>query len=123
VDQQGGLRVRRELEWQLPRLSPDVELVIYRVAQEALTNALRHAGAREATVSLRLAGDAIVLAVCDDGRGLVERTGEGGLRREGGLRGMRERAMMIDAQLEIRSRSAGGTEIALTVPLSSADPW
>ncbi|HEY6395818.1 MAG TPA: sensor histidine kinase [Solirubrobacteraceae bacterium] len=111
LGRQSGVRVRRELDGQLPTLSDDVELVIYRVAQEALTNALRHAQASEITVSLTLGAGAVVLHVRDDGRGLSDR------KREGGLTGMRERAMLIDATLEVRSEEGRGTDVVLTVPV------
>lgn len=111
VGRQSGMTVRRDLDGHLPALSGDVELVIYRVAQEALTNALRHAGGSEATVSLRSAGHTVVLTVTDNGRGLTE------CRREGGLGGMRERAMLIGAQLEIGSEAGGGTKVRLSVPV------
>ena len=117
VDRQGGLRVHRELEWQLPPLSSEVELVIYRVAQEALTNALRHAGATNVTVSLSQSPSHVVLAVRDDGRGLPATL------KEGGLRGMRERAMLINAELTIAARPGHGTGIELHVPLESDPPW
>lgn len=110
VDGQAGLRVRRDLKWDLPPLSPDVELVIYRVAQEALTNALRHARATEVAVTLRRAANDVVLVVSDDGRGLPAQA------NEGGLAGMRERAMLIDADLQIETGSRQGTEIVLRVP-------
>ena len=78
VGGQGGLRVRRELDWSLPTLSAEVELVIYRVAQEALTNALRHSRCTEVAVSLEPDDGNVVLAVSDNGRGLPEaRTGAG----------------------------------------------
>jgi two-component system sensor histidine kinase UhpB len=109
VDRQGGLRVRRDLDWQIPALSAEVELVIYRVAQEALTNALRHAHAGEVTVSLKHQGRQVELLVSDDGRGLpTEAT-------ERGLTGMRERARLIGAELEVLSGLDRGTEIALRV--------
>jgi two-component system sensor histidine kinase UhpB len=111
VGRQGGIRVYRELEGHLPDLSSEVELVIYRVAQEALTNSLRHAEATEVTVSLHRSDGHVLLSVADDGRGLPQR------RREGGLGGMRERAMLIGAELEVRSRDGRGTEIRLTVPV------
>lgn len=116
VDERAGPRVSRELEWSLPSLSPEVELVIYRVAQEALTNAQRHADASTVTVSLKRSEGAVVLTVSDDGRGLVAQVSESGLR------GMRERSMLIDAELEIRSPPGGGTEIALTVPAEIEQP-
>jgi two-component system sensor histidine kinase UhpB len=112
VERHGGMRVSRDLEGSLPVLSSDVELVIYRVAQEALTNALRHAEATEVTMSLRGSDGHVLLTVADNGKGLPP------LRSEGGLRGMRERAMLIGAELRIGSRDGRGTEIRLTVPVT-----
>jgi two-component system sensor histidine kinase UhpB len=110
LDRPGSLRVRRELEWELPPLSAERELVIYRVAQEALTNVLRHAQASQATVSLRNAGAEVVLEVRDDGRGLPAHI------REAGLTGMRERAMLIGAELVLETEPSRGTAIILHVP-------
>ncbi|MEU0912515.1 HAMP domain-containing sensor histidine kinase [Streptomyces althioticus] len=110
-----GLRVARRFDPDLPALDQETELVIYRVAQEGLTNAARHAEARRVEVALRAVGDTVVLEVADDGRGI-------GAAREGaGLRGMRERALLIGATLDVRSpdevSAAGtGTRIRLTVP-------
>jgi two-component system, NarL family, sensor histidine kinase UhpB len=111
VDSQRGLRLRRDFDWQVPELSPEAELVIYRAAQEALTNVLRHAEATEVFVALQREDGDVVLSVRDNGRGLAADI------REQGLRGMRERAMVIDARLEIRSGERGGTEIILRVPV------
>ncbi|HEX4010979.1 MAG TPA: sensor histidine kinase [Solirubrobacteraceae bacterium] len=116
IDGEAGLHVRRNLEWELPPLSPEVELVIYRVAQEALTNVLRHATATEATVALHPEDERVVLTVTDDGRGLPAEV------REGGLSGMRERAMLIEAQLAVGPGPGGGTEIVLTVPTGARAP-
>lgn len=115
ADDPRGLRVRCDLERDLPPLPPDVELVIYRVAQEAVTNALRHSGGREAIVCLRQADGRVVLEVSDDGRGAEVEV------REGGLRGMRERALLIDAELTIHAGAGRGTRIVLGVPLRRAD--
>nr|WP_208860861.1 sensor histidine kinase [Streptomyces griseoflavus] len=110
-----GLRVRRRFDSDLPSLDHETELVIYRVAQESLTNAARHAEARSVEVSLRGADGCVVLEVGDDGRGI-------GAAREGaGLRGMRERALLIGAGLDITSpdstsASPAGTRVRLTVP-------
>jgi two-component system sensor histidine kinase UhpB len=117
VDRQQGLRVSRDLEWQLPELLPEVELVIYRTAQEALTNALRHSGATHVGVSLNLQGPEVVLVVSDNGRGLPEPVDHTEPVHESGLRGMRERAAMIDAQLEIHPATPSGTEIRLRIPV------
>jgi two-component system sensor histidine kinase UhpB len=105
--------VRPSLEWELPPLPPEVELVIYRVAQEALTNVLRHAGAREVIISLSRGEDSVVLAVADDGRGLPAQVSERGLR------GMRERAMLIDSELSVASSAGAGTKVVLSVPAGS----
>lgn len=108
---QTGVRVRRDFDAHLPPLSPDVELVIYRVAQEGITNAVRHAGGTELSLSLKRVDGHVVLAVADNGSGIGEPV------RHGGLVGMQERAMLIDARLEIRSREDRGTEIVLDVPV------
>jgi two-component system, NarL family, sensor histidine kinase UhpB len=111
IEEQGGLRVRRDLSWRLPELTAETELVVYRTAQEALTNVLRHAEASEAAVVLSYSDDQLTLTVTDDGRGIPEAI------TEFGLRGMRERALVIDAQLEIRAGSRQGTEIVLRIPI------
>ena len=107
----GGV-VERSFDAQLPPLTEEQELVLYRVAQEALTNAARHAGA--STVWLQLAGDrhGVELVVADDGRGLRSAP------ESSGRRGMRERALLVGGLLTVRSPgSAGGTEVRLRVPV------
>jgi two-component system sensor histidine kinase UhpB len=110
-----GIRIEPQLE--LARgasdLAPETELVIYRVAQEALTNAVRHADATHITVALRAAGERITLRVRDDGRG-IDRPLPGDTA---GISGMRERALLVDAQLSIHSNPGAGTEVRLDVPL------
>ncbi|USQ85725.1 sensor histidine kinase [Streptomyces phaeoluteigriseus] len=113
-----GLRVVRRFDTGLPVLDQQTELVLYRVAQEALTNAARHAEAGQVEVSLRHTGEVVVLAVVDDGRGT-------GVAREGaGIRGMRERALLIGATLDVTSQSQprAGTTVRLTVPLLRKQP-
>jgi two-component system sensor histidine kinase UhpB len=110
----GGIHVERGLAAGLPALSPEKELVIYRVAQEALTNTARHARADTVQLSLSRQGDAVALLVADNGRGARGRP-EGS-----GIRGMRERARMVDGQLTIRPRPEGGTEVRLVVPVGSS---
>lgn len=91
------------------RLDPDVELGVFRIAQEALRNVEHHAGAH--TVSMRLVLDpAVRLTVTDDGRGF-----DPGERREGalGLLGMQERAQLLGGRLEVRRRKGGGTVVDL----------
>jgi two-component system sensor histidine kinase UhpB len=112
MEQQSTMTVRRELESGLPTLSSEVELVIYRVAQEALTNALRHSKATEVRVALgRGEADTVVLRVTDDGDGLPAAP----IGQTGGLPGMRERAILIEAELEVANAPRKGVEVCLTV--------
>jgi two-component system, NarL family, sensor histidine kinase UhpB len=108
VSEQTGMRVRRELEGPVPDLPPEVELAVYRIAQEALTNAVRHSRATEVAVSLRSDGEELLLSVKDNGQGLPEHVVAGG-----GLTGMRERAMLIGARLEVESIAGAGVEVKL----------
>jgi two-component system sensor histidine kinase UhpB len=112
VDAQSGTRVTRDLRGGLPALSRETELVVYRVAQEGLTNALRHAEASHASVSLTSDGESVTLTVTDDGRGMPDRLPAG----TAGIAGMRERALLVGGQLSIDSRPGDGTEVRLTVP-------
>jgi two-component system sensor histidine kinase UhpB len=84
--------------------------VIYRVAQESLTNVLRHAGASQAVLTLRGDAEGVTLQVTDDGSGLD------GTEAGAGIQGMRERALLVDAALGIRTNPQGGTEVRLEVP-------
>ncbi|MFT9474480.1 HAMP domain-containing sensor histidine kinase [Streptomyces sp. 11-1-2] len=104
-----GLRVVRRLDSD-PTLDRESELVLYRVAQESLTNAARHADARQVEVSLHRVGEAVVLEIADDGRG-IEAACEGA-----GIRGMRERALLAGATLDITSTPGTGTRIRLITP-------
>jgi two-component system sensor histidine kinase UhpB len=117
MERQGAVRVQRELEGGLPPLGPEVELVIYRVAQEALTNAFRHAEASQVRVALLRAHDSLVLTIADDGRGLPAPMPA----QMTGLAGMRERAILIQGQLEIDSAPGGGVEVRLTVAANDAE--
>jgi signal transduction histidine kinase len=105
------------------RLPPSMETTLYRIAQEALTNVARHAGAANVSVLVERRGDSAILIVEDDGRGFdVERVLHLG-RDEGrlGLFGMQERAVLIDGILTIESRPSGGSTILVKVPLPSAE--
>jgi two-component system sensor histidine kinase UhpB len=106
-----GGHVRRGIAPGLPELEPQQELVIYRVAQEAMTNAARHAQAGTVEISLSRQGEAVVLRVADDGYGMR------GAAAGAGIHGMRERAKLVDGRLTIRPRPEGGTEVRLLVPV------
>jgi two-component system sensor histidine kinase UhpB len=112
VSEQTGLRIVRNIDSDLPALSPEEELVVYRIAQESLTNVVRHAEASEAVLELERTAGGIGLGVRDNGRGLARRWSAGK-----GIRGMRERAFLIGAELSIRSPPAGGVEVRLILPI------
>jgi two-component system, NarL family, sensor histidine kinase UhpB len=105
-------RVQRGFTPGLPQLSMEAELVVYRVAQEALTNVARHADAREVELGLTRRGDRIVLRVADDG------TGQGAFQEGAGIQGMRERAQMAGGELHVRHREGDGTVVELELPVT-----
>jgi two-component system sensor histidine kinase UhpB len=111
LEQATGMRIERRIDRGLPRLSPEAELVIYRIAQESLTNSARHSGASEVRLTLGLEGGAVRLVAEDDGSGFDPAS----LEHEGGIRGMRERAVLIGARLAIDSRAGAGTRVELSV--------
>jgi two-component system sensor histidine kinase UhpB len=111
VAAQARLRTHHQIERDLP-LNPEDELVVYRVAQEALTNVVRHAQASNVSLSLSADDGAVVLRIGDDGRGIAPEL----LDSSYGIRGMRERALLIGARLDVRSRLGEGTTVELVVP-------
>jgi two-component system, NarL family, sensor histidine kinase UhpB len=106
-------------EWRgdFSALPPDVQLVVYRVAQEALSNAVQHSGADHVGVRLAREGDRVELTVDDDGSGFTFDQAARGL----GIAGMRERALLVGGGVEVESRPDVGTRVTLTVPLEAAD--
>jgi two-component system sensor histidine kinase UhpB len=107
-----GVPVERGFLPGLPAVSPESELVVYRVAQEALTNVARHARARHVDLGLSRRGDRLVLRVADDGVGGADAA------LGAGIQGMTERAQMVGGSLVVRSREGGGTEVQLEVPVT-----
>jgi two-component system sensor histidine kinase UhpB len=109
---QCGVVVDRHLNRDLPALDEDVEVVVYRVAQEALTNVARHADARHVTLALSHAEDAVTLTVDDDGRGVPSYVGT----EARGITGMRERALLVHGRLWVGSGPTQGTRVRLEIP-------
>ena len=103
-----GVTLDLDVPQHVDQLAPDIEQCIYRVAQEALTNVARHAEARSLRVALTCDSGPLTLIVADDGRGF-DLASVGGARY--GLKGLRERAEMIGARLDVTSRPAQGTTI------------
>ena len=111
---QSGICVERRFADDLPPLSQEAEIAVYRVAQESLTNVARHAGASRVEVALQPGVGSVVLRVIDDGRGLPETPTS--LNGHAGVRGMRERALLVGGALAIKHSQAGGVEVRLEVP-------
>ena len=111
---QTGIAV--ELESALPdgRLPADVEIALYRLVQESLTNVVKHARARRVSILLTRRGDGVAVVIEDDGRGFDP----AGVRDDAfGLLGMRERVALLRGRLDIETREGGGTTVAVEVPL------
>jgi two-component system, NarL family, sensor histidine kinase UhpB len=106
-----GVEVERRFGEALPQLAPATELAVYRIAQESLTNVARHANATRVEIALEAAASGVVLRVRDDGRGL-----DGAREEHGGLRSMRERAVLVGGALAVRDARGGGVEVRLEVP-------
>jgi two-component system sensor histidine kinase UhpB len=109
-----GVAIEFQPDEDPPALDGSVELAVYRVAQEALTNAIRHSHGSSVRVALNARPAELTLSIRDNGTGLAGAAGAG-------IRGMRERALTIGAALEIHSPAAGGVEVVLHVP-NGKDP-
>jgi two-component system sensor histidine kinase UhpB len=108
-----AIALQASLPAAFPPLATAARLALYRSVQEALTNVLRHSGARRVEVALSVAADTVRLSIADDGAGRaaqVERDARGGLL------GMRERAEMAGGRLAFRDAPGRGLEIELTLP-------
>ncbi len=113
--ERSALEVVERIAPEMGQLAPEVELVVYRVAQEALTNVARHSGSDHAELRLDIEDGRLVLTVRDQGKGLAVDHVPGT-----GMRGMRERAKLIGATLEVTNDSSGtGCVVRLDVPLEA----
>ena len=111
-----GLPVELTVEGERARLPPGVDLAAYRIVQEALTNARKHAGPAHTQVSLRYHGEMLELEIADDGHGPTGSSGGGGH----GLVGMRERATLYGGALEAGPRPTGGFTVSARLPIEAA---
>ncbi len=109
-----GIEMQLQASLGEERLPAEVETTLYRIVQEALTNVVKHAGARNVSIVVRRGGGAAMALVEDDGEGFdPDEANDTGL----GLIGMRERVSLIDGRLEIESSPASGTTVVVEVPL------
>jgi signal transduction histidine kinase len=112
-----GLPTRVVVSGRARSLPPAVDRAAYRIAQEALTNALRHAGPASAVVTVRYEPDRLVIEVLDDGRGPARRDSEPAPGSGHGIAGMRERALTLGGTLEAVSHPGGGFRVSASLPV------
>lgn len=112
-----GLEVELQLEGRARPLAPGLDLSAYRILQEALTNAVRHADPRRLTVTVRYDDEAVELEVADDGHGPATDVGAGGGH---GLVGMRERVALYGGELRVGTREGGGFAVVARLPTGTS---
>jgi len=121
LEKRTGLKVELDLDLETcdERLEPQIETLIFRLIQEALTNILKHAGVDRAQVTVRRAGESLELQVSDHGHGFDTRTvlTGSGPTSSSGLRGMRDRVDLFGGLLEITSMPGQGTLVSASIPL------
>lgn len=119
-----GIQARLHVTGEKRRLAPETELVLFRIAQEALNNVKKHAEATKVTITVEFAEDLVEMAVQDNGKGFVLTASVEELAVAGhlGLIGMRERARLLGGNLHIQTQPRRGTNVTITVPLPPASP-
>jgi PAS domain S-box-containing protein len=117
--QRGGIEVRLELPDSIPRLRPEEELTLFRIAQEALTNAHRHSASPWVEIRLTAGSDSVQLDIEDAGRGVPDVRGEDRIQLGVGLAGMRERIRQVGGTFAVHS-TPSGTCIVATLPVRSS---
>jgi signal transduction histidine kinase len=112
------LQVSVDIKGEVRRLSPDLELTAYRIAQEGLSNVVRHANAQNAWLTVIFTPDDLTLHLHDDGQGFTPPLNPADLAQEGhfGLMGIRERALLFGGRLDIRSKPGEGTSLEVFLP-------
>jgi signal transduction histidine kinase len=119
-----GIRTGLWVTGERRRLSPEVELVLFRIAQEALNNVKKHAEATEVVINVEFVDDAVEMAVHDNGKGFTRPVSVEEMATSGhlGLIGMRERARLLGGTLTIQSQPQLGTKVVVTMPDALANP-
>jgi two-component system NarL family sensor kinase len=112
-----GMQVKLAVKGKVRTLPDRIEAGLYRIAQEALANSVRHARARNVTVELVILRDQVKLAISDDGQGFDATKMRAGGRSGYGLVGMNERAKLLGGSLQVQSSPGEGTRIEVAVPL------
>lgn len=123
LSERTGLSISLQSGLEEQRLHPDVETLLFRVTQEALTNVIRHSSAATARIVIRHAPMLLILRVEDDGQGfeIAQMAQAQRVAGSSGLRGMRDRAELFGGRVEIRSAPGQGTVVQLTLTLDAPD--
>lgn len=120
VAARADLRVSFRLSGKDMRFPPETEITLFRIAQGALTNVVKHARAKEVSIAMEIAADKLTIAIADDGRGFTPNAQHADTERpHWGLVTMRERAQSLDGQCSIESAPGGGTRVLVKVPIPS----
>ena len=119
MQKRSGIRVDMRVKGEERRLAPEVELLAFRIAQEALRNVWKHSEAAQADLLVEFRRNSVRLSVSDDGKGFSVPERAGDLAKQGklGLAGMEERARLLGGRLELKSRPGEGTVVRLEVPV------
>lgn len=116
--------IKLDFENRIPdlNLTPDQEVQVFHIMQEALANVVRHSGAKHAKLSLEILTDSYAFSVEDDGRGVFVLGAQPELRHHFGISIMRERAQRLGGGIEIANRAQGGARLRLLVPMTRHKP-
>ncbi|RME81610.1 MAG: HAMP domain-containing protein, partial [Caldilineae bacterium] len=120
--EEAGIQFRLDIEGETSRLPAAIETALYRIAQEAISNVMRHARASRVDIALRFAPEQVEMCVQDDGVGFDVPSVLAATSRNGciGLLGMRERAELLGGQLHLDSRPQAGTTLTVRIPLEDS---
>ena len=120
VSERCGIQIKLQSSNHLPDLTPEIKITLYRIAQEAITNAIRHARARRISVSVRVVDEILILLVEDDGIGFdAAQTASSPKGRPcWGLMGMQERARLIGGEYFLDSHPGAGTRVSIEVEIT-----
>jgi signal transduction histidine kinase len=117
MESRQGPAAKMDISGSRRRLSPEIELTVFRIAQEVMNNARRHSQASEVGMTLDFGADALTLVISDNGRGfnIPDRTSDLALSGKLGIIGMRERARLVGGTLIVQSEPGAGTAIILRI--------
>ncbi len=116
IQERAQIYVRVEINGNERPVSSAVKTALFRIAQEALTNVVKHANARNASINLSYGPNAVRVQVTDDGRGFDIRSTTSSERISWGLTGMKERATLLGGKFALSSRSGEGTKVEVSIP-------